>query len=514
METSPTFVSNAPELVVNALGLVATANAAASRLFGLTCGLKGKRLSNLSIREACEQDYRALDWVLLFKLLIERAKHAEAVFSPSERGLFSPSEHESIGRNASTDFWEGERRLAPKSILNVVVERFSDSAGSTQLVRAQMTMTAWELNDYWYFGLAFAASGSRSRTSPSNHVVPGMSSPDERSRKSVSQLSTDAFQLICNRIPHILTSVDAETGGVDYISQQFMDYTGMSESESLGWGWRNAVHPEDLDGMITGWANALMAGSNSEFEARYKRNDGSYRWMSVVAQPWKDDDGKVIKWYGSVTDVHDLVIARNEADRVKRQIMTILSHADITLWGVTPDWESYSISLGNKLKDAKNGPASEDIRSALKPVLEGTTPFAVMEHSYMGRWFRTRFVADMDIEDQQNGAKHSAGALGLSVDITDLRARAELELENERLIAQEQSARDTTHLKSQFLANVRRVDFDTSHASLTISADVPRDSNTNCCMNASSSDLKTTLKLTVALGHHWAERALSGFFAR
>jgi hypothetical protein len=72
-----------------------------------------------------------------------------------------------------------------------------------------------------------------------------------------------------------------------------------------------------------------------------------------------------------------------------------------------------------------------------------------------GRVYRTRVVADLEHDTEDGGRKPELrGVLGLSLDITDLKARAALSIENARLTIEEQAAKDSNRMKSQFLANV------------------------------------------------------------
>jgi hypothetical protein len=89
-------------------------------------------------------------------------------------------------------------------------------------------------------------------------------------------------------------------------------------------------------------------------------------------------------------------------------------------------------------------------------VLAGKVGSAVSEDTVMGRTYRTRVVAELE-QDKRDGAEKPLvkGVLGLTIDVTDLKRRLELELDNNRLVSEEQAAKDSNRIKSQFLANVR-----------------------------------------------------------
>jgi len=446
-------VPTAPTIVLDVQGTILSANAAAGRLLGLDCC--GLHLVALRIVESVGETSRIPSWSTLLYNLKVRSKQAEANLLAFEQEKSTQSS--SSEENDALGFWEREQSLAPSIQLNVLVPKPSTYTGDAGPIAAKLSITTWRKGEARRFGLKFSpiTHSAASCTLDHDNSLLRTKSAVSDAWTAASEQTESSFQLVCNRIPHILTSLDA-AGGVDYISKQWYDYTGMSEEDSLGWGWRNAVHPDDIGPMLEEWVESLRVGKCPHFEVRYRRHDGVYNHMSVLAHPWKDDEGTILKWYGSITNIHDLVLARNRADRAKRQIMTALSHADMSLWGVTQDFETFSIDLATDTKDkiVPTGPAPEAIRSTLKSVLEGETDFATLEHRYKERWYRTKFVADAENEDQRCDLNPSRGALGLSVDITDLKLKVDLEVENERLVAKEQSARETTHLKSQFLANV------------------------------------------------------------
>jgi formate hydrogenlyase transcriptional activator len=85
-----------------------------------------------------------------------------------------------------------------------------------------------------------------------------------------------------------------------------MNYTGLSLQESLAWGWQSAIHSEDLARLKDAWFHILAAGEPSELEARLRRYDGEYRRFLFRAVPIRDEQGHVIRWYGTTTDIEDL----------------------------------------------------------------------------------------------------------------------------------------------------------------------------------------------------------------
>jgi two-component system CheB/CheR fusion protein len=95
-------------------------------------------------------------------------------------------------------------------------------------------------------------------------------------------------------------------GSCDYVSQQWVAYTGLSEAEQLGYGWLEQVHPEDRERIREEWEATLKAGAQSATEVRIRSSDGAYRWFKARSVPIRDEQGKTVRFYRTHTDVDDL----------------------------------------------------------------------------------------------------------------------------------------------------------------------------------------------------------------
>ncbi len=110
---------------------------------------------------------------------------------------------------------------------------------------------------------------------------------------------------VINTIPGLVWSAQAD-GYVEFHNQRWIDYTGLTQEQAIGWGWRVAIHPEDLPALQAKWHALLQAGTAGEGEARFRRFDGVYRWFLFRGVPLHDATGKLVKWYGANTDIEDL----------------------------------------------------------------------------------------------------------------------------------------------------------------------------------------------------------------
>jgi len=119
----------------------------------------------------------------------------------------------------------------------------------------------------------------------------------------------------------------SEDGLVDYLNSRWTQYTGMDIASSRGRGWKVAIHPEDRQGAVAEWRQALTAGRSVEIELRLRRADGAYRWHMFRAEPLFSDFGRV--WYGSMSDIHDARERASEAARFaeyRERILGVVSH--------------------------------------------------------------------------------------------------------------------------------------------------------------------------------------------
>lgn len=112
-------------------------------------------------------------------------------------------------------------------------------------------------------------------------------------------------------------------GSVDFISQSWLDYTGLSREEWLGWGWMTVIHPEDLDSAVTKWKAVLATGEPIEHEARIRLADGRHRWFLGRGVPLRNKKGNIVKWYGTIFDIDD----RKGAEDASRHSEAYLAQA-------------------------------------------------------------------------------------------------------------------------------------------------------------------------------------------
>jgi len=105
-------------------------------------------------------------------------------------------------------------------------------------------------------------------------------------------------------IPQLVWSAFPD-GAVEFCNQPWLEYTGLTAEQAQGWGWKAAIHPEDLDELVATWRRVLAEGVPGEAEARMRKADGSFRWFLIRAMPQRDHQGRIARWYGTNTDIDE-----------------------------------------------------------------------------------------------------------------------------------------------------------------------------------------------------------------
>jgi PAS domain S-box-containing protein len=112
-------------------------------------------------------------------------------------------------------------------------------------------------------------------------------------------------------------------GMLDWFNEQVFTYSGASGPDLIGTGWIEIVHPDDLGEAASHWATALSSGSIYETEFRIRRADGDYRWHLTRALPIKDNDGAIVRWVGTNTEIHEQKLSHAESAADRNRLWTL-----------------------------------------------------------------------------------------------------------------------------------------------------------------------------------------------
>ena len=147
------------------------------------------------------------------------------------------------------------------------------------------------------------------------------------------QRSEAQLRALVDSMPAMAWSCDG-SGNVDYVNRRLMEFIGLGNSMDDG-----VVHPDDLAESDRKWRESLRTGESYEAEYRLRRADGGYRWMLARAEPVRDEDGNIVRWFSTATDIDDVHKMSESRDLLARE----LSHRIKNIFAVVSGLVSLSI---------------------------------------------------------------------------------------------------------------------------------------------------------------------------
>src|SRR5688572_16880354 len=123
-----------------------------------------------------------------------------------------------------------------------------------------------------------------------------------------------SFQAVANSIDQMVWSTRPD-GFHDFYNERWYEYTGVPPGSTDGEAWNGMFHPEDQQRAWEVWRQSLATGEPYHIEYRLRHRSGHYRWVIGRAQCVRDEHGRISRWYGTCTDIHDLKTAE---DRIRR----------------------------------------------------------------------------------------------------------------------------------------------------------------------------------------------------
>jgi len=144
------------------------------------------------------------------------------------------------------------------------------------------------------------------------------------------------LQTLIDTVPSFLWTSFPD-GSKEFLNRRWYEYTGLTLEQGKGWGWKVVVHPDDLDRLIREWLALLNDPKAGELETRIRRYDGEYRWFLIRVLPEFDAEGKVVRWYGSDTDIEDRKRAETKLLEDEREFRRITDAIPQTIVVLDPN---------------------------------------------------------------------------------------------------------------------------------------------------------------------------------
>src|SRR6195256_1780300 len=127
---------------------------------------------------------------------------------------------------------------------------------------------------------------------------------DRRFAAQTLELERKRWRSLTEALPQLVWAATPD-GACDYFSTQWTEYTGVPEAGLLGWRWMEVLHQDDRENTRKLWADAVAGRRPFDVEYRGRRNDGAYGWFKTRGTPIRDREGRIIKWFGTCTDITD-----------------------------------------------------------------------------------------------------------------------------------------------------------------------------------------------------------------
>lgn len=138
-----------------------------------------------------------------------------------------------------------------------------------------------------------------------------------RESEEALQESNLRFRELANMIPQLAWMANAQ-GSAEYLNDRWVDYTGWSLDALLGDGWNELIHPDDRERTRKRWKHALESGEQYEVEYRLRDREKAYHWFITRGHPVRDTQGKIIRWFGTCTEIEDQKRAQQDLENALR----------------------------------------------------------------------------------------------------------------------------------------------------------------------------------------------------
>jgi PAS domain S-box-containing protein len=250
----------------------------------------------------------------------------EIYYSPRWKSILGYADHE-----IADGFEEWEQRLHPDERAQVLAANFAHIEGTTPTYEYEYRLRHKDGSYRWILARGVAlrdASGKAYRMAGSHvDITERKRAEEERDRLLVRErearaeaevavrileearealrASEERYRSLAELIPGVVWTSRPD-GWIDYANQGWFQLTGLTLEQTQGSGWTSLLHPEDAQRVVQVWTQALQTGEPVEVEYRLRRAaDGVYRWFLARGRPLRDRAGRIVKWFGMLTEIED-----------------------------------------------------------------------------------------------------------------------------------------------------------------------------------------------------------------
>ncbi|MFL0585011.1 sensor histidine kinase [Sphingomonas olei] len=169
------------------------------------------------------------------------------------------------------------------------------------------------LNDFQRRGLEILATATISRLEARRVAR------EQREQRAALADSEERFRTLADTMPQMVWSTLPD-GYHDYYNARWYEFTGAPAGTTDGEGWNDMFHPDDQARAWQVWQHSLATGDAYQIEYRLRHFDGTYRWVLGRALPIRDSRGRITRWFGTCTDIHEQKLALEEREVISQEL--------------------------------------------------------------------------------------------------------------------------------------------------------------------------------------------------
>jgi PAS domain S-box-containing protein len=333
---------------------------------------------------------------------------------------------------AATEMWRS--RIHPADLERVMQANAEAKTNQSlyrtehRIIRADNHQVIWVAA----FGRFFHRAGQ-----PNRFVGVMFDISERKQTEAALQESEARYRVLVEAIPQLVWITNTQ-GQNEYVNRRFCDYTGLSTEQLQDLDWLSIIHPDDLEMTQKRWLIAVKSALFYEIEYRFRRYDGTYRWFLGQGIPLKDQQGRIVKWFGTCTDIEPQKQIEQARLRLLEQEQAARASAE----------------QANRIKDEFLAVLSHELRTPLNPILgwsrllrTGSLDATKTAHA-LETIERNAKLQTQLIEDLLDVSRILQGKFSLTMAPVNLIATIEAALETVRLSAEAKSLQICTKFDS------------------------------------------------------------------
>ena len=185
-----------------------------------------------------------------------------------------------------------------------------------------------------------------------NEMLAGIESREgelKRAFRAVEE-ERERFRFMAESMPQKIWTARPD-GGIEYMNEQWTEFTGLPVEQMRGWRWTEFLHPDDLPMNLAAWRNSVATGAPYHVQHRFRRADGRYRWHLSRAHAMRDEDGQIRIWIGSSTEIHEQKEKEEELRRANDDLQQFAYSASHDLQEPIRNVAVYSEIVSTRYRD-------------------------------------------------------------------------------------------------------------------------------------------------------------------